>query len=137
MNAPGDRLGAGWAFPPAPDARTGALNWQSGAALIRQSILLILDTEPGERVMRPDFGCGLRRFLMEPNSPTTRAAMAREIEASLRQWEPRIEVRAVDVATTEDQATVLVSVGYRYMRDRSAAVLNVPFTLGVPGGRLR
>jgi phage baseplate assembly protein W len=132
--APAGRAGLGWSFPPAPDARTGALDWQTGAALIRQSILLILDTEPGERVMRPDFGCGLRRYLMEPNSPATRASMAREIEASLRQWEPRIEVRAVDVATTDDQATVLVSVDYTYMRDHSAAVLNVPFTLGIPGG---
>ena len=129
-----DRLGTGWEFPPRPDMRTGALDWASGAALVRQSILLILDTEPGERVMRPGFGCGLRRFLMEPNTPGTRAAIAREVEASLRMWEPRIEVRSVDVVTTEDPATVLVSVSYAHVRDRSAAVLDVPFTLHPPGG---
>jgi uncharacterized protein len=125
-----DRLGTGWEFPPRPDLRTGAFEWETGAALVRQSILLILDTEPGERVMRPEFGCGLGRFLMEPNTPTTRAAIAREVEAALRQWEPRIKIHAVDVVSTDDPATVMVSVSYVHVRDRSAAVLDVPFTLG-------
>jgi uncharacterized protein len=131
---PTDRLGTGWAFPPRPDARTGGIGTASGAALVRQSILLVLDTEPGERVMRPEFGCGLRRFLMEPNTPATRAAIAREVEASLRQWEPRVDVQAVEVTATDDAATVLVTVAYLHVRDRSAAVLDVPFTLGAPGG---
>jgi phage baseplate assembly protein W len=125
-----DRLGTGWRFPPGPDARTGALPWEAGAALVRQSVLLILDTEPGERVMRPEFGCGLRRWVMEPNSPATRAAIGREVEAALRRWEPRIDVRSVDVTTTDDPATVVVSVHYVHVRDRSAAVLGLPFTLG-------
>jgi phage baseplate assembly protein W len=130
--APG-RLGTGWDFPPRPDERTGALEWEAGPALVRQSILLILDTEPGERVMRPEFGCGLGRFVMEPNSPGTRAAMAREVEGSLRQWEPRIDVQSVEVTPTDDPAVVLVSVGYVHVRDRSAAVLDVPFALAAPG----
>ena len=58
--------------------------------------------------MRPDFGCGLRRYLMEPNNPTTRAAIARDVSASLDQWEPRIELDAVDVTTTDDPSTVPV-----------------------------
>ncbi|MGH8933603.1 MAG: GPW/gp25 family protein [Egibacteraceae bacterium] len=127
-----DRLGVGVAFPPRPEVTTGALEWRSGPAVVRQSILLILDTEPGERVMRPDFGCGLRRFLMEPNNPTTRAAIAREVEAGLRTWEPRILVRAVEVDTTDDPATVLVSISYRHVRDQSPGALEVPFSLGGP-----
>jgi phage baseplate assembly protein W len=131
---PPDRLGTGWSFPPEPRLVGGGLDWQSGPALVRQSILIILDTEPGERVMRPDFGCGLRRFLMEPNTPATRAAISREVEGSLRAWEPRALIRSVEVATTDDPATVLVSISYVHVRDQSLAVLDVPFSLGSPTG---
>ena len=122
------RLGVGWSFPPLPQADR-SLGWLAGADLVRQSILLILDTEPGERVMRPQFGCGLRRYLMEPNSPSTRAAIGREVEAALHTWEPRISLTAVDVVTTDDPAVVLVSIAYVHVRDQQSAVLQVPFTL--------
>jgi len=129
----GTRGARGWKFPPRPEP-SGAIEWQTDADLLRQSILLILQTEPGERVMRPDFGCGLRRFLMEPNTPSTRAVIGREIEASLNRWEPRIDLTGVDVAMTDDEATVLVSVNYVHVRDRRAVALTVPFILGDSGG---
>ena len=129
-----DPLGTGWTFPPEPGAATGALEWRSGAALVRQSILLILDTEPGERVMRPDFGCGLRRYLMEPNTPATRAAIAREIEAALRAWEPRIVVGTVDVTPTDDPSTVLVSISYTLTRDQSVDIVQVTVTVNATSG---
>lgn len=117
-------LGTGWAFP--PEAVTAsAFQWRTGAALVRQSILIILDTEPGERVMRPDFGCGLRRYLMEPNTPATRAAIAREIEAALEAWEQRIVVGTVDVTATQDPGTVLVSISYTLTRDQSVEAVQV------------
>jgi uncharacterized protein len=129
-----DRLGRGWAFPPGPDP-SGAVALRAGSALVRQSILLILDTEPGERVMRPDFGCGLRRYLMEPNTPATRAAIAREVEAALGAWEPRIELREVEVTMTDDPSTVVVSVAYLHVRDQSPDGLQVPLVLA--GGPAR
>lgn len=128
-----DRLGTGWAFPARPDVDRGALVWQTGPALVRQSILIILDTEPGERVMRPEFGCGLRRFIMEPNNPTTRAAIAREVEGSLRLWERRITVRTVDVRPSDDPATVIVAVDYAHVRDLSPSRLELPFVLATSG----
>jgi phage baseplate assembly protein W len=130
----GARLGRGWAFPPGPDP-AGGVALRAGPALVRQSILLILDTEPGERVMRPDFGCGLRRHLMEPNTPATRAAIARTVEAALRAWEPRIELGEVEVTPTDDPSTVVVAVGYRHVRDQSSDGLAVPLTLA--GGPAR
>ena len=129
-----DPLGTGWTFPPEPGAATGALEWRSGAALVRQSILLILDTEPGERVMRPDFGCGLRRYLMEPNTPATRAAIAREIDASLRAWEPRIVVGTVDAVPTDDPSTVLVSISYTLIRDQSIDSVRVTISVNATSG---
>jgi hypothetical protein len=126
-------LGTGWAFP--PEAVTdGRFEWRWGAALVRQSVLIILDTEPGERVMRPDFGCGLRRYLMEPNTPATRAAIATEVETALRAWEPRIAVGAVDVTATEDPSTVLVSISYTLTRDQSVDTVQIAVPVGVPGG---
>ena len=54
-----------------------------GAEKVRQSIWIILDTEPGERIMRPTFGCGLRRYLMKPNTTSTRALIQREVTSAL------------------------------------------------------
>jgi phage baseplate assembly protein W len=127
------QLGVGWAFPPeAVTDHRFDLRW--GAALVRQSILIILDTEPGERVMRPDFGCGLRRYLMEPNAPATRAAIATEIETALRAWEQRIVVGTVDVTATDDPSTVLVSISYTLTRDQSVDTLQVAVPVGEPSG---
>jgi phage baseplate assembly protein W len=113
-------------------AVTGGFAWLDGAALVRQSILLILDTEPGERVMRPDFGCGLSRYLMEPNNPATRAAIGRDVTAALTAWEQRIELAAVDVSATDDPTAVLVSISYTHVRDASPGGLR--FALTVAGG---
>lgn len=129
MSGLGERLGTGVAFPVGPDT-AGRVAWLSGPALVRQSILLILDTEPGERVMRPSFGAGLRRYLMAPNTPGTRARIAADVERALGQWEPRIEVREVQVVPDDDPAVVWISVGYAHVRDGSPATLDVPFRLG-------
>jgi len=86
MTAPGavpDVLGTGWRFPPAPSG-IGHFELRSGAALVRQSVLVIIGTERGERIMRPDFGCGLRHYLMEANTPSTRAAIARDVQAGIQ-----------------------------------------------------
>lgn len=127
------QLGNGWAFPPEA-VTTGSFEWRSGAVLVRQSILIILDTEPGERVMRPDFGCGLRRYLMEPNTPATRAAIARDIEAALGAWEPRIVVGIVDVTPTADPSTVLVSISYTLTRDQSIDAVRVTVQVDAASG---
>jgi phage baseplate assembly protein W len=60
-------LGTGFGFPLLPDTN-GKLGYVVGLDLVRQSIETILDTEPGERIMRRSFGCGLRRYLMAPNT---------------------------------------------------------------------
>jgi uncharacterized protein len=129
-----DRLGTGVAFPPQPDPVTGALDWLSGAAVVRQSIRLILDTEPGERVMRPTFGAGLRRYLMDPNTPVTRAQIALDVEAALATWEPRIVVKAVTVVPGDDPAEVVLTVSYVHVLDQSPGSLELPLSLAGAGG---
>ena len=130
-----DRLGTGVAFPFVPDPGTGSIMWSSGAALVRQSIRLILATQPTERVMRPTFGAGLRRYLMDPNTPAVRAQIALDVQAALQTWEPRITVTSVDVAPGEDPAETLVTVRYVHVRDLTpdSVTATVPAS-GTAGG---
>ena len=124
-----DRLGRGWDFPVRPDPRQGALAYADGPEKVRQSIGIILETEPGERIMRPEFGCGLRRFLMKPNTTATRALIQQEVERALANNEPRIRVSAVVVAPGDDPALVLIQIFYAHLRDGRDDSLVYPFYL--------
>jgi uncharacterized protein len=120
-------LGQGWRFPVLPRERE--LRYEAGAEKVRQAIWLILDTEPGERVMRPTFGCGLRRYLMKPNSAATRALIHHDVERALVEWEPRIELTGVSVDPGDDPALVLIQVAYSHVRDGKPGNLVYPFYL--------
>lgn len=121
-------LGRGWSFPVAPERGVG-LALAEGPTKVAQSIRIILDTEPGERVMRPSFGCGLRRFLMSPNTVATRTLMQREVESALSTWEPRIQLEAVRVEEGEEPSLVLVHIAYTHVRDGRPGNLVYPFYL--------
>jgi phage baseplate assembly protein W len=120
-------LGTGLRFPIRLDA--GRIGVVSGLALVRQSIETILDTEPGERIMLPDFGCGLRRYLMEPNSLSTRTSMQEDITAALERWEPRIRLTNVAVTPGEDPSLVWIEIAYVRVADLSPDNLVYPFYL--------
>ncbi len=122
------RLGQGLGQPLAPDA-SGRLPVAAGPEKVRQAIFTILDTDPGERVMRPAFGCGLRRHLMAPNNPATRAAMARDIAEALTRCEPRIRLLDVQVSPTDERSMVLIEIRYAQVLDARQDVLVYPFYL--------
>ncbi len=106
-------LGQGPAFPPRIGA-DGRFAWSAGEDNIRESIRLILLTEPGERLMREEFGCGLRRFLFEPNTVVTRMHIRDAILRGLTRWEPRITLEDVIVDTDSEASTeVRVSILFR------------------------
>src|SRR6478735_1312502 len=90
-------LGVGWAFPPRIDSATGLPARVSYEEDIRQSILIILTTAKGERVMRPDFGCGIHDLVFAAVSTQLIARLRREVEDALRTYEARIEVLRVAV----------------------------------------
>jgi phage baseplate assembly protein W len=123
------RLGTGWSFPVRPDPVRGNLPYRSGAAKVREAILVILQTEPGERVMRPTFGCGLRGYLALPNSVATRARIVAEVTAAVQQFEPRVRLREVTAEPGADPAEVLLTVRYEHVRDATEGVLVYPFYL--------
>ena len=120
--------GTGVRLPFLPDP-AGALAWVGGMDLIRQSVSTILDTEPGERVMLPAFGCGLRRYLMEPNTLTTRTSMEADIRSALETWEPRIRLVNVAVTPGEEPHLVWVDIAYVRLSDLRPDNLVYPFYL--------
>ena len=79
--------------------------------------------------MRPDFGCGLRHYLMKPNNNAKWSGMKRDIERALSSWEPRIKVEEVTVKGSDDPSVALVAIRYTHVRDGSSENLVFPFYL--------
>lgn len=130
MNNIGTRLGRGIAFEVGVGT-SGRFEWSAGPANIRESIRLILMTEPGERIMRPTFGAGLRRFLFEPNIPATHRLIEERITDALARWEPRIKVDRIDIAVDRSDAShAIVTIEYRLIATGEQAELR----LAVPTG---
>jgi phage baseplate assembly protein W len=122
-------LGVGWAFPPAVEA-DGTLAEAVHEEDIRQAIRIILGTNPGERVMRPDFGAGLNTFLFEPVNTTTMALVQTRVQEALVAWEPRIDVDAVKVTTDAvERNRLLIDMTYRVRATNTMHNLVYPFYL--------
>src|SRR5215212_3071823 len=101
ITRPRSLFGAGPSFPPRINA-DGSLAWSTGEENVREAIRILLLTEPGERIMREEFGCGLRRFLFEPNTATTRELIRERVSAAITRWEPRVTVEDVAVSANSD-----------------------------------
>ena len=122
-------LGVGWAFPPQLEV-TGAPALVPYEEDIRQSIMIIMGTEPGERIMRPDFGAGLNRFVFEPANTTTMALVQTRVHDALVDWEPRIEVLDVKVTTdAKEKNLLLIETSYRVRATNTLHNLVYPFYL--------
>ena len=121
-------LGVGPAFPLRLDS-AGNLAMTSLDDHVRQSIVLILSTDRGERAMRPEFGAGLNRMLFAPLVPATAALIAHEVKTALIRNEPRIEVEAVTAAPGNQAAVLLIDITYRVRRTDTVSNLVFPFYL--------
>ena len=120
-----DDAGRGLSFPPRIGPG-GRLAWSSDEDNIRESLRVLLLTEPGERLMREDFGCGLRRFLFEPNTPTTRALIQQRVERAIGLWERRVTVDDVSVdADPEDDRVIAISIRFRQVATGAAGQLGL------------
>lgn len=121
-------LGRGFAFPVAVDA-TGGVALSEYEEDIREAIRIILDTDPGERVMRPDFGAGLRALLFEPINTHTLALARHRVEQALVLWEPRIDSVGVKVDARPAQGVMTVDIRYRVRTTNTFYNLVYPFYL--------
>ena len=123
-----DFLGRGWAMPVELDPRTGMVASVEYEDDIRQSILIILETAPGERVMRPNFGCGIHELVFTAVDSTAIQLIRSSVEDALRRYEARIDVLGVTVdeeATTEGK--LLVEIEYRVRKTNQTGNLVFPF----------
>ncbi len=101
-------------FPFAPLNSQGRLGWAADNQSVRDVIWNILLTRPGERLMRPEFGAGIREFIHHPNNETTRRLMADVARRSIRRWEPRVELLELTVNSDPLQLNhVILSLRYR------------------------
>ena len=131
----GRLFGRSIAFPPRLGPN-GHWAWSEGAGNIRESIQVILLTEPGERLMLPAFGGGLRRFLFEPNNAATHRLIRERVEEALRLWEPRITVQSVRVeADTQglnggDPQQAIVTIEYKLVATQAHASMTLAVNLG-------
>jgi phage baseplate assembly protein W len=126
---PREFLGQGWKFPIRVNAR-GGLSFSSHEQNIEEAIWIVLSTAKGERVMLPDFGCGIHDYVFAPNTPATRGSIAYEVQKSLAEYEPRIDVDSVRVESfpgSENQ--LLIYVDYRVRSTNSKRNLVYPFFL--------
>lgn len=121
-------LGKGWQFPVALDG-DGALAVAEYEASVRQSIWVILGTAKGERLMRPDFGCGIYNLVFGVNSSTAAADAAEEVRDALVSFEPRIDVLGVEVEPGGDGEVLYVSIDYQIRATNTVFNLVYPFYL--------
>jgi len=130
---PGDKgadiIGRGWAFPPRLDER-GRMAIVGGATDIEQAIRIILSTSPGQRVMRPEFGCRLQELVFAPNNSQTAGLAERYVREALGRWEPRIDIQQISAAPDDtERSRLLITVHYRIKAMHSSRSLVYPFYL--------
>jgi hypothetical protein len=124
-----DFLGRGWSFPIAIST-SGQVQWSAGEQKIRESILIILRTVPGERVLMPTFGCRINELVFASNNGTTRALAQTYVTEALRTWEPRIDLSDVTVGMDSAMPNALpISVDYVVRETNNAGNLVYPFLL--------
>lgn len=127
-------LGVGWSLPVALDEQ-GAVAEARYEESVRQAIWIVLATAPGERRMRPDFGCGIHDVVFAPNDSTTVGALRAAVSTALLRWEPRADVLDVTVASSpDDPAVLLIRVEYRVRATNNRFNLVYPFYLQQAAG---
>ena len=122
-----DFIGKGLAFPFRVDTR-GSLAVCAGPDALDQAIVTVISTAPGERVMRPHFGCGIWDLVFDPVTPNTLGLMCQAVRDAVSRWEPRVTLE--EVTATPDPAlsnVVRISVTYRVRTTNDRRNLVYPF----------
>lgn len=110
----------------------GRVEMVEGDDSIRQAVLLLLSTIPGERVMRPDYGCDLYRLVFSPNDDTTAGLAIHYVRRALERWEPRVEIVRLD-AGRNDERPELLEVMLEYRVRATQRVQAVSFSVDLAG----
>jgi phage baseplate assembly protein W len=125
-------IGRGWGFPLRTDA-TGGIALVAREREIEEAIRLILATSPGERPMRPEFGCRIHEYVFASADGTTASEIEAEVRRALRRWEPRIDLHDVVVSfDPRDQTVLYIDIRYSIRATNDRRNLVFPFYL-IPG----
>ncbi len=120
-------IGSGLAFPLQVDRR-GGIALARDETDIEQAIELILATAPGERPMRPEFGCGVHDFVFDSIDASTVGQMELAIREALDHWEPRVVVQTVEFdLSAVDEGRLMIDIGYRVRVTNTLRNLVYPF----------
>lgn len=126
----GKLFGRGISFPPriGPDGR---MVWSEGESNVRESIRVILMTEPQERLRLSDFGAGLGRFLYEPNTAATHMLIQDHITKALAMWEPRLRIESVQVEPDRsDPQAAVATITYKLVATQQRERVALTVALG-------
>jgi phage baseplate assembly protein W len=121
-----DLIGRGWDFPTRVGA-AGGIRLAGGGDEVDASIRMILSTSPGERVMRPAFGCAIWDHVFAPLHGGTLGLLEQATRDALAQWEPRIDVEAVTVAADDAHAVARIGIDYTVRATNDRRNLVYPF----------
>ena len=128
-------LGTGFGFPLRIGGR-GGFPLAREEQDVAEAITLVLATSPGERLMRPEFGCGIHDYVFAPNNASTRGAIAHQVQRALMRFEPRIDLLEVRAETTpEQQNLILIRIDYRIRANNAFHNIVYPFFLAEGNGR--
>lgn len=126
-------LGTGWSFPPRFHKHTGrddggALDMVSGEDDIRESLLILMSTAPGERVMQPAYGCGLKTLVFDNVTESTLTEIRDLIERAILFFEPRITVERIDIADDRiEEGLLTIDIVYRVRSTNTRSNIVYPF----------
>lgn len=131
-----DFLGIGWRYPVATDPLKGDIALSRYDRDVKESIRIILETKPGERVMRPRFGCGIHDLVFEEINATTLTAIESTVREALITYEPRIELNLVGVDPGDAlDGLLVITIDYRLRRTNQEDNLVYPFFFREGGER--
>lgn len=109
---------------------TGRIDMVEEDESVRQAILMLIETVPGERVMRPDYGCNLDRLMFAPNDETTAGLAIHYVRIALDRWEPRIDILGLDAQRDPTRPGELdILLDYRVRASRRVEQLRLPVDL--------
>jgi len=124
-----DFLGKGWKFPFNIN-RLGKVDISSYETDIKEAIFIILGTVPGERIMQPDFGCGIHEYVFSTMDTLNLRLIENAVVEALTRWEPRIDLVEVKVITDpESEGKLLINLDYKVRTTNTSFNLVYPFYL--------
>lgn len=127
MSDPSDFIGRGLSFPLRVD-QSGSIAMTSGSTDIDSSLLVVITTAPGERLMRPEFGCRIWELVFEPINANTLGLMSEAVREAVARWEPRVTLDGITIEPEPGSiGAVLIELDYTVKATNDRRNLVYPF----------